>query len=68
MTEALAFPEDWQTSELPAIEPFVFDRFGMRVDTMGRAWRLNDPARLMVLNWDTGIHSIPFADTRQYAG
>jgi len=52
MNEAIAIPSTWQSPELPAIDTFVFDRFGMRVNTNGLHWRLNDPTRLMTINWE----------------
>jgi|GEM_PF-5195601 len=52
MTEALAIPPDWLSPELPEVQAFETDRFGMRVNTSGTRWRLNDPAMPRIISWD----------------
>ncbi len=52
MNEPLVIPDEWYSTELPEIEPQVFDRYGMRVDTSGVRWLLNDPTGAIVINWE----------------
>ncbi|ACB75572.1 tyrosine-type recombinase/integrase [Opitutus terrae] len=51
MNEALPIPSDWVSPHLPEVAPYVFDRFGMKVNTTGQAWRLNEPTRPLVVTW-----------------